>query len=48
MQSRGLKQVQLGKFKIATGPLSNLIQGALEVEIFTCANCGKVDFYCNE
>ena len=48
MQSRGAEQIQLGKTGFLFGSLGNLMSGALEVELFTCTNCGKIEFYCNQ
>ena len=48
MYSRGCEQIQLGKQGFFLGSLSNLLSGALEVELFTCRTCGKIELYCNE
>ena len=47
MESRGCEQIQLGKTGFLLGSLGNLLSGALEVEVFTCATCGKIELYCN-
>lgn len=44
MESIGVEKIQLGQ----TGWLSNvsnLLAGALEVEIFICNKCGKIEFF---
>jgi len=48
MESRGAEQIQLGKTGFFLGSWSNLMSGALEVELFTCSYCGKIEFYCNQ
>jgi len=46
MQYTGSQYIQLRKTSfVLGGTLSNLIAGALEVEIYTCAECGKLEFY---
>ncbi|MCL2617555.1 MAG: hypothetical protein FWD98_00735 [Defluviitaleaceae bacterium] len=47
MLSRGCEQIQLGKTGWFMGSWGNLIAGALEVEVFACGKCGKMEFYCN-
>lgn len=38
----GSEKLQLGE----TGrPFSNLLAGALEVDLYYCKNCGKLEFY---
>ncbi|MCL2580187.1 MAG: hypothetical protein FWE32_09205 [Oscillospiraceae bacterium] len=48
MICRGAEQIQLGKTGFFFGSLGNLMSGALEVKVYTCQNCGKIEFYCNE
>ena len=48
MFSRGHEQIQLGKTGFLLGSLGNLMSGALEVELYTCQSCGKIELYCNE
>jgi len=48
MYSRGFEQIQLGKTGFLLGSLGNLMSGALEVELYTCQSCGKIELYCNE
>ena len=48
MQPIGVHKIQLGEIGFLTGTWSNLMAGALEVEIHICTKCGKVDFYANQ
>ena len=45
MRSIGVKKLQLGKTGWLLGDLPNLVAGALEVEIFLCGRCGKLEFF---
>lgn len=45
MNSLGTEMIQLGKAGYFTGTWRNILSGALEVEIYICSNCGKVEFY---
>jgi DNA-directed RNA polymerase subunit RPC12/RpoP len=45
MHDIGVEKVQLGQSGLLTGILRNLIAGSLEVEIYICSECGKVEFY---
>ena len=45
MSSIGVRKIQLGQTGFILGDLPNLIAGALEVEILTCVECGKIEFY---
>ncbi|MBR3059498.1 MAG: hypothetical protein IKG89_02675 [Oscillospiraceae bacterium] len=45
MRFLGSEQLQLGKTGFFTGIWSNIFSGALEVAIYRCANCGKLEFY---
>ena len=38
-------RLQLGKSGILTGNWSNVLSGALEVEIYRCDGCGKIEFF---
>ena len=40
--------LQLGKTGWILGDLPNLIAGALEVEMYICASCKKLEFYAAE
>ena len=39
------EKLQLGQTGWILGDLSNLISGALEVSIYACPGCGKIEFY---
>ena len=39
------EQVQLGKTSFLFGDWPNLLAGALNVVIWSCPECGKLDFY---
>ena len=45
MQYKGTDQIQLGRTGFFIGTLSNLLSGALDVAIFECPDCGKIEFY---
>ena len=45
MEFMGEEQVQLGQVGFLLGHLSNLLSGSLEVELWGCPDCGKLDFY---
>ncbi len=48
MKYSGTKKIQLGETGWFLGDLSNLIAGAMEVDIYSCAKCGKIEFYHTE
>lgn len=39
------ENIQLGKTGWILGDLPNLLSGALEVAIYICPNCGKIEFF---
>ena len=39
------EKLQLGQTGWFLGDWPNLIAGALEVDIYTCPSCGKIEFY---
>lgn len=39
------EKLQLGQTGWLLGDLPNLLAGALEVEIFACPRCGKLEFF---
>ena len=39
------EDIQLGKTGFLLGDWPNLLAGALDVEIWCCSECGKLDFY---
>lgn len=45
MEFVGREKLQLGEYGALLGHISNLIAGAMELDIFTCPQCGKVEFY---
>ena len=45
MEFLGEEQIQLGQVVVVLGHLSNLLSGSLDVELWECYNCGKIDFY---
>ena len=45
MEFLGEEQIQLGQTGFILGHLSNLLSGSLEVEVWECPDCGKLDFY---
>ena len=48
MKYSGTKKIQLGETGWVLGDLPNLIAGAMEVEIYSCVNCGKIELYHTE
>lgn len=45
MKFAGAEKLQLGQYGLLLGSLSNLASGALEVEIYCCDACRKLEFY---
>lgn len=41
----GQERLQLGKYGLFLGDLDNLLSGALDVDIYCCSNCKKLEFY---
>ena len=41
----GREKVQLGEAGLLLGDLPHLLAGSLELEIYSCPDCGKVEFY---
>lgn len=41
----GREKIQLGQTGWILGDLPNLVSGALEVELFSCPHCGKLEFF---
>jgi len=39
------ERIQLGQTGFFLGDLPNLMAGALEVDIYVCNNCGKIEFF---
>ncbi len=44
----GTEKIQLGQTGWILGDLPNLIAGALEIDIYACPACGKLEFYQSE
>ena len=42
------EKLQLGETGWFLGDLPNLIAGAMEVDIYTCTGCGKIEFFLAE
>lgn len=42
------EKLQLGKNDWLFGDLPNLIAGAMEVDVYTCVGCGKIEFFLAE
>ena len=42
------EKIQLGEMSWVLGEASNLWAGALEVDIYACTRCGKIEFYMPE
>jgi len=45
MHFAGEQKLQLGKTGWILGDLPNLLAGALEVELYVCPKCGKLEFF---
>ncbi len=45
MISRGTEKIQLGESGLLFGSWNNVSAGSLEVEIYICDKCGKVEFF---
>ena len=39
------EKIQLGQTGFLSGDWGNILAGALEVEIYCCSQCGKIEFY---
>ena len=48
MQFYTHERIQLGKTGWVLGDLPNLFAGALEVDVYICPNCKKLEFYAAE
>lgn len=48
MQYLSREKIQLGKTGWVLGDLPNLLSGALEVQIFVCPRCRKLEFFLAE
>lgn len=45
MQYLGNEEFQLGKTGWLMGDLPNLLAGAMELEIYCCPHCGKIELF---
>ena len=45
MEDLGCEEIQLGHYGFFSGHLSNLFSGSMEVRIYSCPNCGKLEFF---
>ena len=45
MDDLGCEHIQLGQYSFFSGHLSNLFSGAMEVRIYSCPQCGKLEFF---
>jgi hypothetical protein len=48
MISIGTEKLQLGQTDLLLNMWRNILAGALEVEIFICSDCKKIEFYAND
>jgi len=48
MQHVKTEKLQLGETGLILGDLPNLFDGALEVDIYICGKCGKIEFFSAE
>ena len=48
MTCHGAQKLQLGQTGWVLGDLPNLLAGSLEVELYTCPKCGKIEFFLAE
>ena len=39
------EEIQLGRQSFLLGSLSNLLSGSLNVKIYVCPNCKKLEFF---
>lgn len=39
------EKIQLGQNSLIFGDLPNYIAGSLEVDVYTCNKCGKIEFF---
>lgn len=48
MKLMGIEKLQLGQAGLFMGMWSNILSGSLEVEVYICSRCGKIEFYTSE
>ncbi len=42
------ERFQMGQYGLILGDLSHLLAGSLELELYNCPDCGKVEFFAPE
>ena len=47
MSSIGIEKIQLGQTGLLLGMWNNILAGSMEVEIYVCSKCKKVELYAN-
>ncbi len=45
MKYMGKEKLQLGETGWILGDLPNLLAGAMVIDIYTCSQCGKIEFF---
>ena len=45
MEFLGREKLQLGQYGVLLGHIPNLIDGALELDLWSCPECGKVEMF---
>lgn len=45
MKFQSFEQLQLGKAGMLFGNLSNVFSGAMDVAVYQCPKCGKIEFF---
>ena len=48
MNHVGRKKLQMGETGWILGDLPNLLAGAMETDIYTCSQCGSIEFFMPE
>ena len=48
MEHLGQEKLQLGQYGLFAGNWSNLLSGALAVDLYCCTRCKKLEFYAVE
>ena len=45
LKYRGAQRIQLGRWGMILGHADNFFSGALNVQIYECPHCGKLEFF---
>ena len=45
MKDDGRRDIQLGRHSFLFGDIDNLLSGSLEVKIYICPNCKKIELF---